>query len=299
MTFVVIFLGAAGLTMFVASLPIARRRSIGERIEPYLGGLHGRPSPLLSTAQRSLMSSRLQLLWERYRPGSTDRLLKRLTAAGSQMSPGQFRLEQVTWGITAFVGVIVAIGLATTAGIPPAPTAAAVLGLLAFVTAVLARDWLLGRRTIERTARLVQELPTAIDLLTLSILAGESIPAAFARVAAHMPGGIGDELRRVVADVRAGDPLVVALETFKRRIPDPAVFRLIDALIIGIEKGAPLSDVLRSQATDLREGRRRYLLELGGRREILMLVPVVFLIMPVVIVFALWPGLVTLDLLVP
>ncbi len=41
------------------------------------------------------------------------------------------------------------------------------------------------------------------------------------------------------------------------------------------------------------------LLEMGGRREVLMLVPVVFLIMPVVVVFALLPGLVSLELLVP
>ena len=201
--------------------------------------------------------------------------------------------------MSGIVGVAGLFGFGAAAGVALAPAAVPVLGFLSFVTGILARDWLLGRRTLERTARMVQELPVAMDLLTLSIMAGESVPAAFGRVSAHMPGGIGDELRRVVADVRAGDPLITALETFKRRIPDPAVFRLVDALIIGIEKGAPLSEVLRAQATDLREGRRRYLLELGGKREVLMLVPVVFLIMPVVIVFALWPGLVTLDLLVP
>jgi tight adherence protein C len=56
---------------------------------------------------------------------------------------------------------------------------------------------------------------------------------------------------------------------------------------------------LRGQADDARDARRRHLLELGGKKEVLMLVPVVFLIMPVVVVFALYPGLVTLDLLVP
>jgi len=56
---------------------------------------------------------------------------------------------------------------------------------------------------------------------------------------------------------------------------------------------------LRAQADDGREARRRLLLEMGGRREVLMLVPVVFLIMPVVVLFALLPGLVSLELLVP
>ena len=71
MTGAVVILGAAGLTLFVSSLPFARRRTIVVRVEPYLGGLHGRPSPLLTTARSSVMGSRLQLLWERSRPGST------------------------------------------------------------------------------------------------------------------------------------------------------------------------------------------------------------------------------------
>ena len=93
--------------------------------------------------------------------------------------------------------------------------------------------------------------------------------------------------------------MVEALETLKRRAPMTGVGRLVDALTTGIERGAPLADVLRAQANDGREARRRYLLETGGRREVLMLIPVVFLVMPVVVVFALLPGVVSLDLLVP
>jgi tight adherence protein C len=114
-----------------------------------------------------------------------------------------------------------------------------------------------------------------------------------------MRSEIGVELSEVVGRVRAGAPIVEALEDLSRRIAEPSVSRLVDALCTGIEKGAPLAEVLRAQAEDGRELRRRMLLELGGRREVLMLVPVVFLIMPVVVVFALYPGLISLGLLVP
>jgi tight adherence protein C len=40
---------------------------------------------------------------------------------------------------------------------------------------------------------------------------------------------------------------------------------------------------------------RVLLIEAGGRREVLMLVPVVFLELPVVILFALYPGLFSLS----
>ncbi|MDQ4096133.1 MAG: type II secretion system F family protein, partial [Actinomycetota bacterium] len=150
-----------------------------------------------------------------------------------------------------------------------------------------------------RRERLQQQLPTAIDLVTLAITAGEAVAGAFERVARQLGGGIGDEFGRVVGDVRAGTPLVDALEEMKARVPVGGISRFVEALCTGIERGSPLAEVLAAQADDGREARRRMLMELGGKREILMLVPVVFLIMPVVVVFALLPGLVSLDLLVP
>ncbi len=52
--------------------------------------------------------------------------------------------------------------------------------------------------------------------------------------------------------------------------------------------------MLRAQAADVREFGKRALLEVGGRKEISMMVPVVFLLLPVTVLFALYPGLLTL-----
>ncbi len=66
-------------------------------------------------------------------------------------------------------------------------------------------------------------------------------------------------------------------------------------MVVAIERGTPLADVLRAQAVDVREVGKRALLEAGGRKEISMMVPVVFLILPITVMFALYPGLVTLT----
>ena len=50
---------------------------------------------------------------------------------------------------------------------------------------------------------------------------------------------------------------------------------------------------------DAREAGRRALIESGARREVLMMVPVVFLILPVTVLFAFWPGVVGLHLVTP
>jgi tight adherence protein C len=68
--------------------------------------------------------------------------------------------------------------------------------------------------------------------------------------------------------------------------------RFVDGMVVAIERGTPLSDVLRAQAVDAREARKRQLLEAGGRKEIAMMLPVVFLVLPTTVVFALYPGVV-------
>ncbi|MGY1709295.1 type II secretion system F family protein [Geodermatophilus sp. SYSU D00758] len=71
--------------------------------------------------------------------------------------------------------------------------------------------------------------------------------------------------------------------------------RFVDGLLVALERGTPLAEVLRAQAADAREAGKRLLLEAGGRKEIAMMVPVVFLVLPVTVLFALcsirdyWP----------
>ena len=69
-----------------------------------------------------------------------------------------------------------------------------------------------------------------------------------------------------------------------------AVRRFADAFVVALERGTPLADVLRAQAADARDAARRELTERAARREVLMLLPVVFLVLPITVVFALFPG---------
>ena len=291
---------AAGIALIVMGAPSLHGARITRRVDPYLPGTHRRSSSLLArTRKEGAVARWIQNRWISRDPSAANRLEERLSSAGDERSAGEFRVEQLTWGLAATVGSWSVLAIAGTAGIGADARAAPMLGVVSFASGWLARDWWLGRQVDRRRAVLHEELPTAIDMLTLSLMAGESVPAAFARVAATVGSGIGEELQRVVADVRAGASAVDALESLKNRLPDYATVRFVDALCTGIERGAPLADVLRAQADDVREARRRRLLELGGKREVLMLIPIVFLIMPVIVVFALLPGLVSLDLLVP
>jgi len=299
MNLVIAVVCAAGVWLFFSGLPLLRHNSLTSRVEPYLNSSHGARTRRGRTHARGDLRA-----WARARvaaqrlPGGSD-LERRLAAAGSALSPEDFRLEQVAWGGVGLLLFVFTASAAAAAGVDVDVRALPVLAALSFAIGYVGRDQRLSRDAGARRARLLEELPVAVDLLALAVMSGESIPAAVGRVGAKVGGAIGAELSAVDRDVKAGATVGVALASLARRIPDAAVARMVDSLTTAIERGAPVAEVLRAHADDLRDRRRQRMIELGAKREILMLIPVVFLIMPVVIVFALFPGLVTLDLLVP
>jgi tight adherence protein C len=104
------------------------------------------------------------------------------------------------------------------------------------------------------------------------------------------------ELRRTLAEARTGLSLIDALTGLANRTTLPSLARFVDGIAVAVDRGTPLADVLRAQAQDVRELTRRRLMESGGRREIGMMVPVVFLVLPITVLFAVYPGLAVLDL---
>lgn len=54
--------------------------------------------------------------------------------------------------------------------------------------------------------------------------------------------------------------------------------------------------MLRDQAQDVRDASKRELMEIAGKREISMLVPIIFGVLPLTIVFAIFPGLALLEM---
>nr|WP_283251419.1 type II secretion system F family protein [Actinomyces sp. 186855] len=168
--------------------------------------------------------------------------------------------------------------------------------LLAAVTGAAARDWWLTREVERRRARIEEQLPDVVELLALVVGAGQGPVAAIERIVSLGRGELIDELALTLAEVRSGTVLTTALTHLEDRVRSLPVTRLCEAVAVALERGTPLAEVLRAQASDAREASRRALMEEGGRREIAQMVPVVFLVLPITVVFALFPGLFVLRL---
>jgi tight adherence protein C len=139
------------------------------------------------------------------------------------------------------------------------------------------------------------EFAALIEMLTLSLSAGETPLSAMARLSRRSGSALGREFTIVVDSVRQGSPFHVALDAMGRRIDSVLIRRFVDALITAMLRGAPLVDVLQRHAAEARENQRNILMDKSGKAEISMMVPVVFLILPVSVLFALWPSLTHLD----
>ena len=230
--------------------------------------------------------------------GGRASVQRRLGRAGSSMSVEAFRFSQVVWGLTGF-GVALAIGVLGPAREPGRAIPWLVVSAGAGVMAVLARDSALTRQVRRREVLILAEFPVVADLMALAVAAGEGPAAAIDRVVRSCRGALPDELGVVLAQSRTGIPLTASLDEMAQRSGLAIVSRFAEGLAVAIERGTPLVDVLAAQAADVREAAKRALIESGARKEIAMMVPVVFLIMPVTLLFAFFPGVVGLNLLAP
>lgn len=291
-------LAGAGLMIAVSRIPALRRPRLEDRLAPYLRDTSApsrllrieralTPFPTMERIVAPFMADAIRLV-ERVLGGAVS-ARRRLDQAGRGMTLEQFRAEQVLWGGG---GLLAGIGLGALAtangGFRAVPLL--VLCAVATVTGVLARDRWLSREVALREERMMAEFPTIAELLALAVAAGEGAVGALERVTRISRGELARELARALADARAGSSLVQALQGIATRTTLPPLARFVDGVAIAVERGTPLAEVLRAQAVDVREAGKRALLEAGGRKEIAMMIPVVFLVLPVTVLFALFPG---------
>lgn len=292
-----------GLWSLVALTPRLRRVRLIDRVAPYLADVSDAarertarhtvdPLPVIGslfapTLARVAVSINAVL-------GGDDAIARRLRQAGAPAGVLRYRTEQLLWsalglalGLGATIVAMAAGSLSPLAQLALPPTAALAGGLL--------REASLRSKVTRRLARIEEELPAVLEFLTLSLSAGEALLDGLRRVARTSSGELAAEIAVVVGRVNTGVPLATALHELADELRVPALSRCVDQMIAVLERGTPLVDVLRAQANDARGEAKRKLLESGGKKEVAMLVPLVFLILPLTIIFAIFPGVFVLQ----
>lgn len=293
---------AVGLILAVLGSPLMRRQRLADRVAPYLLDAE-MPSELLARgpAPRRSAVGRLTTpvlkdlvaFLDKFVGGQAS-VRRRLASLDSSMSVEQFRTEQVLWGAGG-AGAGLLIGLLAVLTGQSNPAILVLLVAVAAIGGVLGRDWWLSQAVAKRDAEMLTEFPVIAEMLALAVTAGEGPIGAIDRVSKLAKGQLVAQLSGLLAETRSGTPLLTALTNLRDRTQLEPLARFLDGMAVAIERGTPLADVLRAQAADVRALGKRQLLEAGGRKEIAMMVPVVFLVLPITILFALYPGLIAIT----
>jgi tight adherence protein C len=294
-----------GLWLVIFRSPFMRAVTLSQRIEPQLksqnlesrllrsGEQNVTPFGPLERILRPLLRDGLAALG-RLNPASKA-TARRLAQAGINKSTVDFRAEQLLWAVAGFAVSIAFIVLAAASGrFNPLLAATAVLG--SAIGGFMFRDYWLGVQIKRRESRMMAEFPSLAELMALAVSAGESATGALDRVCRSAKGELTKEFTKVLAETRAGKPLVQALQEFSARTDLAPLVRFVDGIVVAVERGTPLADVLRAQAQDVRDTAKRDLMESAGKKEIAMMVPLVFGVLPLTVVFAVFPGIAAINL---
>lgn len=129
----------------------------------------------------------------------------------------------------------------------------ALLALVTFVTIPVALSRLEPAAVRQRSARIVADLPLAVDLLAACLRAGRPPQAAIGIVGKAIGGPVSDLLTEVERRLDLGaDPI----EAWSCLLTEPACASFARATQRALRSGAPLAKTLEHQANDTRQLRR-------------------------------------------
>jgi tight adherence protein C len=214
--------------------------------------------------------------------GPRRRAAQLLTASGDYL--GLTANEYIALIVLGAVGGFL-VGLISVIGLGITPIFAL---LLAGLGAWMPYSVVVGEGN-RRRGSIDRELPGTIELLALCMSAGLDFPGAIKQVTSDNgleETPLREELRRILRELELGHSRRRALEAFSLRVPSEAVRDFVAAVIQSEERGNPLRDVLRVQATVLRTRRTILAEESAARASVLMIGPLVMLLSATLLLIA-------------
>lgn len=137
---------------------------------------------------------------------------------------------------------------------------------------------------------LLAEIPQQLEIMAARLQNGENIYAVL-EAASGAEGNFANALARVSLRLKLGENLDSALSAMASEEKSHLVAELANKLRLGISRGTPMSRQLLQMADSARNQFKVQQMKAAGRNEVRMLVPLVFVILPVTVAFAVFPSL--------
>ena len=241
--------------------------------------------------------------FERVLRPTLDRWGRQLTARNSQQRTQalqeKLNLAGRPWGLTVggflvlrIISVILFgfVGLAASALLALTMPGLLLGPVVGMVVGYLAPDAELSRRIRTRQKDILLALPSALDLLTISVEAGLGFDAALGRVCEKYHNALAAEFNQALNEIRLGRPRLEALDDMARRNRVDELNSFIQAVIQSEQLGVGIANVLRIQSEEIRRRRRQRAEEQGQKAPLKMLFPMACCIFPTLFVVLLGPA---------
>ncbi len=224
-------------------------------------------------------------------PAIVKRLDQELLYAGSPAGWDGQRLLAAKWvtgaglalAAAVFLPVLQFAVLQTIAAIP-----------IAALIGYYLPEWLLRARSGRRQEAIQLALPDALDLLSITVEAGLGFDAALERVSREMGGPLGEELYRVVQEMRLGKGRGEALRDLSTRTTVEELKAFVMAMVQAEIFGISVARVLHVQAAELRMKRQQRAEETAAKLPVKIIFPLLFCIFPALFVVLLGPAAITI-----
>lgn len=169
------------------------------------------------------------------------------------------------------------------------------IGLTAIAIGWFGPVVILQNRAEARQFSIQQELPDVLDQVTISIESGLGFEAAFAHIGERRTGPLADEIVRVVQDMRLGMSRREAYEAMADRTDVEDLRNFVKSIVQAEAYGVSISKVVRTQATEIRFGRRKRAEAAALKVPVKILFPLMTCIFPVLFIVILTPAFISIG----
>jgi tight adherence protein C len=242
--------------------------------------------PLSDRTLKPIIHGLSGLITRVYPANTMKSLTVKLKRAGMETTSAEFFL-----GVKGFAAIVGTVAVAAIVNLMTSDGTQTIFGAVGgLVVGFMAPDFYLGNRAGGRGKQILETLPDALDLLTISVEAGLGFDAALVKVTEKLKGPLSDEFKRAASEQRVGKSRQEALRGITSRVEQKELANFISAIIQADQLGVSMSKVLRIQSEQMRGERRQRAEAKAARAPILIMLPTIGCIFPSLFIVILAPA---------
>ncbi len=163
------------------------------------------------------------------------------------------------------------------------------VGIGGILLAALGPDLFLMSRVKSHQNAIKYQLADTIDLMSVCMEAGLSFDASLVKISERMEGPLIDELMTVFRQIQLGKNRNDALKSMADSSDVKELKTFVSAVIQAGQLGIPITNVLQSQAEQLRMNKSEEIKEVAAKVPTKMTIPTVIFILPAIVCVILGP----------